>query len=95
MGFWDAVQLSIDCQITAQGRQGSRIALAAQNGANNGLSGHPRWVDCTTVTNGAPPEDGKPWVMQAESIGHRGEAKAAISGLAAHRRSNQRQTHVS
>ncbi len=33
-------------------------------------------------------------VGHAESIGHRGEAKAAIPGLAAQRRSNQPQTHA-
>ena len=33
-------------------------------------------------------------MIHVESIGHRGEAKAALSGLAAHRRSNQPHTHV-
>ncbi|MGA3318584.1 MAG: hypothetical protein ABSC64_19375, partial [Candidatus Korobacteraceae bacterium] len=47
----------------------------------------PRWVDCTTDMNAARRESGD-LVIHAESIGHRGEAKAAIPGLAAQRRSN-------
>src|SRR5664280_3396968 len=42
----------------------------------------------------APRESGELRVSHAESIGHRGEAKAALSGLAAQRRSNQPQTHA-
>ena len=44
--------------------------------------------------NDAPRETGELWVIHVESIGHRSEAKAALSGLAAHRRSNQPHTHV-
>jgi hypothetical protein len=54
----------------------------------------PRWVDCTTVMNAAWRESGELRVSHAESIGHCGEAKAALSGLAAHGRSNQPQTHA-
>ena len=48
-------------------------------------------MDCTTVMNGVPLESGGLSVIYAESIGNRGEAKTAFSGLAAHSRSNQPQ----